>query len=419
MKQTFAILYYIPRSRKDRLGRAPIYCRITICGSSTTFSTRLKVEPDRWSQPRQRVRGHAPYATEHNSALNQLREKIEREYIRLLQSPRELTAKALREVALPSSRPSSAPTTLLGRFDRQIEKLANHVGTDRAVATYNKYRCVRNHLARFLLRELRVADIAIDRFTPQIFSRLVAYLRAEGCSNNTIWLYLMPLRALLRRAHEEGLVENWSPDDYSFGFSPRQRMHLNKSELQQIEAYAPNSLTEATVREIFLFGCYTGLSWVDIRNLRWDNIIHLDGGKRAICSMRQKSHQRLYIPLLPAAERILYKQGSGVQNGCESVFCVPSNRLCNLTLRTIAKQCGIAKHLTFHLSRHTFATTIALENGVPIESVSRLLGHASIRTTQIYATVTNRKLESDMSLLSNTLNTSAQDVHKGKKKPAK
>lgn len=397
MKHTFSILYYINRSRIERGGHTTVICRITACGSQATFSTQLKITPTSWSQTRQRVRGHTPQTLEANRLLDLLRQRLESLYLNRLAEGSAPSAHTLRYDLMTTIHPQNRG--LVALFDEEMSHIAHRVGCDKSCSTYNKYRCVRNHLSVFLAEQLGVGEIDISRLTPALFSDFVGYLRQKGCSNNTIWVYLMPLRKLMRQAQERGYIAHWRRSDYAFGFQPRRRTYLSADQLARLESYTPQNQTEAHVVELFILGCYTGLAYIDLKNLKREDISILHDGALAITTLRHKTHTPLHIRLLPKAAKVIRSHLAHPTPSNQPFLPLPSNRTCNRTLHTIALRLGFTTHLTFHLARHTFATTITLEQGVPIESVSRLLGHSSIKTTQIYATVTNRKLDEDMQRL--------------------
>lgn len=179
------------------------------------------------------------------------------------------------------------------------------------------------------------------------------------------------------------------------------RPYLNQTELKYIEETRFTRQTLETTKDFFLFACYTGLSYIDVKNLTIDNLIQGVNGKDWIYCRREKSQTSMKIPLLEKAQEILQKYQDPVS---EFLLPVYSNQKTNSYLKEIANQCKIQKKLSFHVARHTFATTITLSNGVPIETVPKLLGHSKLSTTQIYARVIDQKIGEDMDLLQSKLN---------------
>ena len=207
--------------------------------------------------------------------------------------------------------------------------------------------------------------------------------------------HLERFKKLTNLAIKLGWMEKNPFRDYKMKFDKFDRAYLNQRELKYIEETRFSRATLETTKDIFLFACYTGLSYIDVKNLSPENLIKGINGKDWIYCRQEKSQTPMKIPLLEKAQEILQKYRNPVS---EFLLPVYSNQKTNNYLKEIASQCKIPKKLSFHVARHTFATTITLSNGVPIETVSKLLGHSKLSTTQIYARVVDQKIGEDMDL---------------------
>ncbi len=198
----------------------------------------------------------------------------------------------------------------------------------------------------------------------------------------------------------EWLVKN-PFDNFQFRFEKNERQYLSKRELQLVETTEFTNSSLQKVKDVFIFSCYTGLSYIDLKELTIHQIIKGIDGSNWIYTKREKTDETVKVPLLSQAQNIMDRYGDSIKD--EFLFPVFSNQKVNKYLKEIMLQLKIRKNITFHSARHTFATTVTLSNGVPIETVSKLLGHTKLSTTQIYARVLEGKLSEDMLLLKEKL----------------
>jgi site-specific recombinase XerD len=285
-----------------------------------------------------------------------------------------------------------------------IEYHNQEQGIKLAHGTIKNYYTTQSYLRKFLQQRYRRMDIPLSELNYKFLADFENYLlnyiptdHQKQIHNNGIMKHIERLRKMVNIA----IVLDWLPKDPFASF----KKHFDKVERQCLNAAELNELARKEfkierleqVRDMFLFSCYTGLSYIDLAELTPDNIIIGIDGNLWLATSRAKTETSVRVPLLPTAKQLIDKYRKDLKalsNG--TVFPVISNQRMNGYLKEIADICGIAKTLTFHIARHTFATTVTLSNGVPIESVSKMLGHTSIRTTQIYAKVIEHKLSEDM-----------------------
>jgi integrase len=233
------------------------------------------------------------------------------------------------------------------------------------------------------------------------------YLRTElSLSQSTVWIYSAPLKTIVSRAHCDGYLHRNPFAQYRISANVKVRQFLTGKELQTMINHRFTDTRLSLVRDMFVFGCFTGISFIDIKNLTTDNLEHINGSWW-IVAKRKKTGVAFRVKLLDMSLKIIerYKPFRTDKHLFNFYSCQQTNN----KLREIAKACKIEKHLTFHMSRHTFAT-LALEKGMPIESVSKILGHTKITTTQIYAKITTDKLERDISAFAEKMEQSFKNV---------
>jgi integrase len=282
---------------------------------------------------------------------------------------------------------------LLCYFNRHNEDYQKLVGHSRSNKSYHRYLVVCKHLRNFILTAYQREDMAIDRVSLQTILAFEQYLRVDrGLRNNTVWVYMIAFKHILKLARAEGFIPTDPFASYTNRFQQVDRGYLTEEELQRILLFQTDNPMQAHVRDLFVFSVFTGLSYADVKALRWDNVRTLFDGQTWIVTRRRKTNTPSNLLLLDIPRQIMVRSGS---REAEHVFNVPSNSCCNDHLIDMGHRCGIVTHLTFHIARHTFAT-LSLSKGVPIETLSSILGHTNIRTTQIYAKITNKKISEDM-----------------------
>jgi len=290
---------------------------------------------------------------------------------------------------------------ILELFARHNDDFADKVGFSRTRGTFDRYRIVYKHLENHIRKKYRKKDIPLSEIRPSFVSGFDTWLRgACHLSPNSVWVYMIALKHIFTLAREEGLMNVNPFVSYESRYTKVDRGYISEEELIRLMEVSVRTPVEEHVRDAFLFSAFTGLAYIDIRNLRKDCIRKFFDGHWWIITRRQKTGVESNIRLLDVPLRLVEKYRDQVQG--EFLFPIPSNNCCNENLCHLARRCGIRTHLTFHVGRHTFAT-LALNRGMPVESLSHILGHTNIRTTQIYAKITNKKVSDDMARLADGL----------------
>ena len=395
MSNFFSILIYPKSNRPDKNGECIIYVRVTVDGRRAEFSLQRKVHPNSWNNASSRVKGSKPQVRELNRFLDEVHSrllKIQGEFVR---QGKYYTAQMLRNDFLGKDKNQR---TLLKLYKEHNEEVSELVGREYSLGGYQRHVRTRRHLKAFIFKEYQLEDIPLLEVDLQFIKRFEHYLKISKIgARNTVTKYIVNFKKIMRIAY----AHDWITRDPFFHWKavwePVEREALTERELKKLikEDFEIERLN--LVKDIFLFCCFTGLSYADVKKLSSDHIVVNMKGKPIIKTHRSKTNTRSTVPLLPAAESILQKyQDFQESNSTGLLLPVISNQKLNAYLKEIAHVCKIKKKLTFHLARHTFATTVTLANGVPIESVSRMLGHQSLRTTQIYAKVIDKKLQENM-----------------------
>lgn len=273
--------------------------------------------------------------------------------------------------------------------------------------TLQHYQTTAKYLFRFLNENQNSSDIPLNQLNYKTIAEFESYLRAyhpvdhhKSLANNGVMKHLQRLRKMVNMAVKLEWIDKSPFENYKLSFKKTERPYLTQDELAAIEAQIFSIERLQSVKDLFIFACYTGLAYIDVYKLTSKNLVKGIDGNDWIHTKREKTDTPVHIPLLPQAITIIKRYRNHVRALHEgTLFPIISNQKLNSYLKEVADICGITKNLTFHIARHTFATTVTLSNGVPIETVSKLLGHTNIRTTQIYARVIEQKVSDDMQLL--------------------
>ena len=398
-KPTFRILFWLNLAKKKE-ELAPIYARITINGRRAEISLRRQCAPENWDDRAHRIKGRNPQATLLNNYLDAKYAKLLQCYEDLLKEDCVITAQAIK------SRFLGADATFKS-LKEIIEYHKTSMGEVLKKGTLKNYGATEKYLTEYLSKEHKTADIYLKNISYQFVTGFDKFLRRQKdksgrkqLSNNGVMKHMERFKKLTNLSIKFGWMDKDPFRDYKMKFEKFDRAYLNQRELNYIEQTRFSRVTLETTKDIFLFACYTGLSYIDVKHLTTANLIKGINGKDWIYCRREKSQISMKIPLLEKAQEILVKYQNPVS---EFLLPVYSNQKTNSYLKEIADQCKISKKLSFHVARHTFATTITLSNGVPIETVSKLLGHSKLSTTQIYARVVDQKIGDDMDLLQSKL----------------
>lgn len=395
---TFGIQFVIRLPKQQKSEMATVYARITVNGRRSEISLKSKVSSKAWDEAKGKAKGKREEVIKLNNHIERVRSLITDAYHQLIQERKTVTVNAVKSLYLGEDEPEVMTLIKLSKYHKEVE-------TGRlAPGTLKNYSTTESYLEKFLKHKYKKNDISLTSLNYKTILDFENFLHNyeptdhhKPLNNNGVMKHLERLKKLVNFAVKLEWLEKDPFIKYRLHFEKVERGHLSKEELFVLANKQFSIERLQSVLDMFLFSCYTGLAYIDISNLAPENIVQGIDGKQWLMTRREKTDTLVKVPLLPEAEILIdnyKKHPAAVANG--TVFPVISNQRMNGYLKEIADICHIKKNLTFHLARHTFATTVTLSNGVPIESVSEMLGHTTIRTTQIYAKVVEHKLSEDM-----------------------
>ncbi|SIT93777.1 site-specific integrase [Pontibacter indicus] len=398
MDTKISILFYGRKAKTTKDKRLTIYLRVTLQGRRLELSTSRYVSPARWSAEAGKVKGRSALARSVNAYLDTLRAKAYGHHRELLEESRLVTVEAFKEKWMGVE---EKPVLLLEVFRTHNEQMAQLVGRDYAPGTLERYATSLQHTRDFIRWKYGLEDMDVRKLSYQFITDYEFWFKTErNCAHNTTIKYLANFKKVIHLCLKNGWLERDPFLCYKMSMREVIREHLTKAELQRMtdKEFATDRL--AQVRDVFLFSCYTGLAYVDVQQLRRADIQTGVDGEQWIFKNRQKKDTPSRIPLLPTALTILERYRDHPQCLYEDrLLPVPSNQKMNPCLKEIADVCGIEKPVTFHTARHTFATTVMLSEGVPLELVSQMPGYCSLKTNPHYARGLDRKVSQDMQQL--------------------
>lgn len=396
MRSTFSVYFFVKKDKQKANGNYPIFVRITIDGVASRFNSKTDVPPNAWNAIAERAIGRSAEILQINRLLDEIKASLHTIYHDMQRRDNYVTAEKVKNEFLGHTENHD---TILNLFLKHNDDVKQLVGISKTPATYQKYDVTRRHLAEFIQRKYNVSDISIKEITPMFITDFELYLRtACKCGANTTAKFMQFFKRIILIASNNGMIVGDPFANYKIRLERVDRGYLSEDELKIImkKKLASERLTQ--VRDLFMFSSFCGLAYSDMAALTQDNIRKSFDGKLWIITKRKKTNTNVNVPLLDIPKMILKKYEGKLPNG--KILPVISNQKLNAYLKEIADVCGIKKNLTFHLARHTFSTTVTLAKGVPIETVSKMLGHTNIETTQIYARITNSKIGNDMEGLS-------------------
>ena len=400
MRSTFKILFYINRQKTKTDGNTAILCRITIDGKSTAITTGEECNPFGWNSKQGLTTDRKT-----NQRISEFRELIEKTYRDILTREGvvsvELIKNSLQGIA-------TNPTTLLAMSKAELQAVKESVGKSRAEGTYlNLYYSDRN--LREFIENKGVQDISIATITESLFEEYRFFLKKRGLKASTVNTNLCWLSRLMFRAVSRRIIRCNSFENAKYEKEEKKIRFLQKSDVMKLMAMTMNDRESELARLMFVFACFTGMAIADMETLQYGHIQTAADGQRYIRKERQKTKVEFIVPLHPIAEAIINycrneQEHGGVRQSMkekgESLVFQPhcSRSVMGKNLSIVGKACGIRQRLSYHVARHTFGT-MSLSAGIPIESIAKMMGHASISSTQIYAQVTDNKISKDMDRL--------------------
>lgn len=377
----------------DSAGRCPVMGRLTIGRSESVFSAKMLAPCSLWTSGR--AKGKSAEAIEINRRLDELRASAISIYREQSAVRERVTAEEIKCLLLGMA---FGQETLLGYFRSHIEYFEKRVGVNRVAKSVHTYRCAYEHVERFLLKRFRLSDIPFSALDRSFIDKFDLYLRTERqLAPNTIVLYMSRLHTVINKAIAAGIITADPFAGYEHPRPERKRRYLTKEELKRLMTTPLSVPRLYLVRDLFLFSCYTGISYGDMCRLTAVNLETAEDGTTWIKATREKTNVEFEIPLLDLPLHIIDKYRDTTPDG--KLLPMYGNSELNKGLKQLAAACGIDRKLTFHMARHTYATEITLSHGVPMETVSRMLGHSRVDTTQIYAQVTDNKIDTDTQAL--------------------
>lgn len=392
------LLVIIKRSKANSLKQVPLYLRICVNDQRSEISLKRFIDPNSWNSKLQQMKGRTEEAKVINEYIRTLKLSLYKHYNTLIAKGEELTASKLKSSYFGKD---DRKKTIIEVFQYHNLKMEQQIGSTFSKSTHIRYTTTLEHIKDFMLWKYGENDMPLSSLNYEFITELEFYFRTiKNCCNNTAHKYISNFKKVVNLARKLGWIDKDPFIDFKAHYEAVERECLTEQEVMALlnKNFPVERLN--TVRDMFVFSCFTGLAYVDTEKLTPENIVIGMDGAKWININRTKTGTATKVPLLPIAEGIIERYSN-------NPYCIKSNRLLpclsnqkvNAYLKEIADLCEIKKHLTYHLSRHTFATSITLSNKIPMESVSKMLGHKSIRTTQIYSKVLDKKLSEDMSAL--------------------
>lgn len=401
---TFSILIWINSSRAKN-NSAELYARITVNSKRANISLRKKIDINTWDKAKSRVKGNSQKARVINQYIEQTKSNIFQVYQDLKSERKLITAQLIKARFLGTD---NVKQTIHGVIKYHNEYLAHKLHKD----TLRSYKTSQRYILEFIKEKYKTSDVYLENLNYQFIIGFENFLRNYVCEkslrtigNNTTVKHIKRLKKMINMA----IALEWLHKDpfikFKIKLEKREREFLTPAELNLIECYESKIIRLDLVKDLFLFSCYTGISYIDIMGLTNENILRGIDGNLWIEISRVKTNTLVRLPLLEVPKNMISKYKTDLRaQSINKLFPKISNQKLNSYLKEIADLCGIKKNLTFHMARHTFATTVTLTNGVPIETVSKLLGHTKLTTTQIYAKVIESKVSEDINNLKELLN---------------
>jgi len=416
METSIYLRFYIKKSKLNKKGLTPILMRVTMDGKRSEINIGRSVDAEKWNTKTEKMMGRSVEANEVNDFIEIMRQKVKNVQKSFIEKNEPLyLSKFVKRFKGEEKDMSKMILEVFKEHNEQMDRLSDKTISK---STAKRYWTCYNHVEQFINKEYKADDFRMKDINHQFISKFEYFLKTtRECNHNSALKYVNNFKKIIRIA----LANQWMDRDPFFNFKVHfetvEREYLNEEEVQKLIDKDLHLDRLKLVRDMFVFSCYTGLAYSDVKKLSNADITKgIDGGKW-IRIKRTKTKSLSSIPLLPVAEDIIdrYKEHPEVKAG-QCILPVLSNQKSNAFLKEIAIMCGITKPLTTHLARHTFATTITLTNGVPIESVSKMLGHKDLRTTQHYAKIVDRKISDDMKMLREKLDEKQKKASEESKK---
>ncbi|QNL49851.1 site-specific integrase [Olivibacter sp. SDN3] len=399
---TFNFQFFLKKDKASK-GTAPLYARIWVDGVPADLSLKYRVNISSWNHDKQKIESKTNEDERASGKLRSYRKDIDNAYDELVRDKQPVSSESIKAKVLGVNVEISTLKALLKYHNTVIGKVLTE-------GTMKNYRTTERFIHEFISLKKRV-DIHLSQIGNQFITDFKIFLLTRKpdkgqrpCSNNTAMKHMERLKKMVGIALKNKWIKNDPFEHFERKMVRKDREPLDSNELERFRKVKLFKFGQIVVQDMFLFSCYTGLGYSEICNFSHGHIIRDENGDQWLEMTRKKTfnttEQKFFVLLLPEALELIEKyRNHPASLGKGTIFPYYTNQTTNRYLKVIAALAGISKKVTFHVARHTFATTVTLENGVSIESVSAMLGHASIRTTQIYAKVKKKKVANDMKSL--------------------
>ena len=389
MKKQILVSFLARKTLKKKNGMIPVYCRIRYDNRIAQFNTKIDVFGANWDSQTTRVIGNNSKSV--NIQLEKIRIDIIKKYELLYKTNIIITAKTILDLYKNNSLLMDGIMNVFKQHNKNMKSL---IDIEYSKGSFKNYITTIKHLKNYIKTKFNTDDISLNKLNYDFVYNFSHYILLNTkCTHNGMMKHIQRLKKITNFCIKNNYITNDPFISFKIKFKKSNRVYINNEELHILKNIKLNKSLNK-IRDIFLFACYTGLSYIDLYNLNIKNIQIGDDNLKWIFIKRHKTDIPSNVPILPPALTILNKYKT--HNYINGIFPMISNQKTNIALKEIARLCNFNKKLTFHCARHTFATTITLTNGVPIETVSKMLGHNNIKTTQIYARVIDSKISADM-----------------------
>lgn len=392
--EKFKVLLYLKKSSLDKSGKAPIMCRVTVNNSISQFSCKLSCTPTLWNPRESRLDGKSREAVETNQKIEKLLLGVHSAFDSLVERKKPFDAEAVKNMYQGSM---GTQMTLLALLSRHMDELKARVGIDVAPTTLGSYKYTHRTLSKFIKKKFKTKDVAFGQLNEQFIREYQDFISLElGYAMDGVRHFLAILKKMCKIAFKEGYSEKLH---FAYYKLPKQKettpKALSRESFEKIRDFEipENRRSHRLTRDLFLFACYTGTSYADVVRITGENLYTDEEGSLWLKYRRKKTDFQARVKLLPEAIALLDKYKD---ENRESLFPIQSAEVVQLNMRGLRIMADIKQPISYHSGRHSFASLVTLEEGVPIETISRMLGHSNIRTTQVYARVTPKKLFDDM-----------------------
>lgn len=395
--EKFKVLLYLKKSSPDKLGKTPIMGRITVNSTKVQFSCKLSCSLDLWNPRESRLNGKSQEAVEANKKIEKILLDIHSAFDSLVERKKPFDAEAVKNLFQGNM---GAQITLLALLTRHIEELEARVGIDVAPTTLSTYVYTHRSLGKFIQKKFKTKDVAFGQLNEQFIREYQdSVLGEQGYAMQTVRHYLAILKKICKIAFKEGISEKFH---FAYYKLPKQKETTPKAlsresfeKVRDLDIPQKRPSTRFT-RDLFLFACYTGTAYADVIRITKENLFTDEEGSLWLKYARKKTDFRARVKLLPEAIALIEKYKDEER---DTLFPWQSPEMVKANMKGLRVMADVKEPMTYHSGRHSFASLITLEEGVPIETISKMLGHGNIQMTQVYARVTPKKLFEDMDKL--------------------